>query len=84
MVPAGQGFAPQTGDGGVGVALMSYCDQVILSVVSDSGHLTEATNRKGDPVRPIEHAFVDEIQRLKALAREELETRDMQRNKKAQ
>jgi hypothetical protein len=64
---------PQSGDGGVGVALMSYCEQVILSVHSDVGQLASVNPGTGRPVVPLEEAFCDEIQLLAALAREEEE-----------
>lgn len=61
---------PQSGNGGIGVALISYCDQVTLSVQSDECQL-KTISPAGKPVRPLEDAFYDEIQRLKALAIEE-------------
>ncbi len=70
-----QGFVPQSGDGGVGVALISYCDQVMLSVHSDVGQLVTTTSSSpaagaGEkaPVVPLEEAFFAEVQHLKALA----------------
>jgi hypothetical protein len=67
-----QGFVPQSGDGGVGVALISYCDQVMLSVQSDVGQLAATTPAAGAgekaPVVPLEEAFFAEVQHLKALA----------------
>ena len=67
-----QGFVPQSGDGGVGVALISYCDQVMLSVQSDVGQLATTTSAAGAgekaPVVPLEEAFFAEVQHLKALA----------------
>jgi hypothetical protein len=70
-----QGFVPQSGDGGVGVALISYCDQVMLSVHSDVGQLVTTTSSSSAagagakaPVVPLEEAFFAEVQHLKALA----------------
>ncbi len=64
-----QGFVPQSGDGGVGVALISYCDQVMLSVQSDVGQLATTAAGAGEKaaVVPLE-AFFAEVQHLKALA----------------
>ena len=65
-----QGFVPQSGDGGVGVALISYCDQVMLSVHSDVGQLVTTTSAGAGEkeVVPLEEAFFAEVQHLKALA----------------
>jgi hypothetical protein len=83
-----QGVVPQSGDGGVGVALISYCDQVILSVLSDEGQLATTTGSSGQTVVPLEDAFFDEVQRLKDLAQAKIAagtpTKPHQEDKKRQ
>jgi hypothetical protein len=75
---------PQSGDGGVGVAIISYCDQIMLSVHSDVGQLAPGaaadkqhlTAVGGKTAVPLEVAFYDEVQRLKALAQAKLSAAD--------
>jgi len=68
-------FVPQPGSGGLGVALISYCDQVVLSILTDTGQLMSCHPTTKKAVVSLEDAFFDEIQHLKTLAEHHHQTK---------